>query len=366
MSQFSIEGKTLQALLKFLFNLQVNVPELGRLNPTKLSGAGEYIARHYLHSTTSTEINLTKTREWWVKDLEPLLFIQQSLYDSIEAPYRVRHVPYTERYGIRLFHAWVRLDKNRYGLWGMTCSESEATDMMRKLRVFLLRIHAEQMCLRYILQLLATEKLRVEPKSDESQLLQMYLNDATRKIGRLHQGAAKSFGSDLSAFVWQIADFVNPGQRDSLLRSLEIQKIRHQIVRKIEKITESKYHIEDSEVIIMEDRSVHVSGEGHIVNVNSVITDSFNKVRASNAQDELKVTLMELKDLVEQLITDLDKGQAEAAARNVSTLTTEAVSSSPQKPVIKGAAESLLALVPKGVEYAVKITNVIAKIIGFF
>jgi hypothetical protein len=105
-------------------------------------------------------------------------------------------------------------------------------------------------------------------------------------------------------------------------------------------------HIEHAEIVTDHINTIHAEtidmtkisinlGDGAMVLGNVVaaksIENSFNKVEGAQVSDELKKQLKELTKAIAKMSEQLSKEQAEQTARDLQTLTDEAISKSPRK-----------------------------------
>lgn len=80
-----------------------------------------------------------------------------------------------------------------------------------------------------------------------------------------------------------------------------------------------------------------------VIGADNAIQHSFNTVRSSGANDELKAKLIELTSAVEKMCKDLPPEQAEAAARDLDDFTGEATSQKPRRAVLEALGSGLSA-----------------------
>lgn len=107
---------------------------------------------------------------------------------------------------------------------------------MRKLRLYLLRLNAENQALVRVLKAINSDLIRPEPRSAQSDVLQDYLNNATSNIIHLST-KSREFAAANDKFVAFLAaaaeTFLSPEERQSALKQLENLKIRKNIFRKV-------------------------------------------------------------------------------------------------------------------------------------
>jgi len=74
----------------------------------------------------------------------------------------------------------------------------------------------------------------------------------------------------------------------------------------------------------------HGSSVGNLVVANS-INNSFNKIESAEISSELKQTLQDLAKAVGEMTSSMSKESAEQVARDLETLTSEAISKTPRR-----------------------------------
>ena len=74
----------------------------------------------------------------------------------------------------------------------------------------------------------------------------------------------------------------------------------------------------------------HGSSVGNLVVANS-IDNSFNKIESAEISSELKQTLQDLAKAVGEMTSSMSKESAEQVARDLETLTSEAISKTPRR-----------------------------------
>jgi hypothetical protein len=82
-------------------------------------------------------------------------------------------------------------------------------------------------------------RLVISKGTEQSERLQHYLNEATRRIARAERSAKRISGENeaIIELSRMIADSINPGERDSLLQLLKQASLRKNIVNKLEGYT---------------------------------------------------------------------------------------------------------------------------------
>jgi hypothetical protein len=146
-------------------------------------------------------------------------------------------------------------------MWVMGMTDQTNYRDVRTLKICLLRLHAEFEALRLIGRNIATGKIDIAPFTNESNALQSYLNEATRRISRLSSQAESLSEDNIAELARESEDMMNPGEREDLLTFLKNLRIRKNIFSKVEK--ELKYEIHA--------REVYMGNSSKFSNINSTI-----------------------------------------------------------------------------------------------
>ncbi|HWS87996.1 MAG TPA: hypothetical protein VN282_13585 [Pyrinomonadaceae bacterium] len=224
-------------------NLPVTIPPLspkavvaeqaGEAVTTVLGRAGGPLARFYAACSISHPPPV-KLDNWSVAAGTPLLFVVHKHTERINVPYFGKRLP-----GGGLTNCELTYHEMPYGgrtlrMWVLALSPSAAYRNVREIKICLLRLHAEHEVMRLVLQNIATNKINASPRTPASNMLQRYLNEATRRISRLGSQADSLATGDISELARESEDLMNPGERDALLDSLKNIDVRRTIFSKVQ------------------------------------------------------------------------------------------------------------------------------------
>jgi hypothetical protein len=335
----AISGDKIKEIIFYVLGLPVAVPDPSNRNSERfvechLIKAGQALSNLYAHSSTLKHKDSTEQdngRNWWVKACEPIIFIthQENYYESIENPFfgasfklkDIEHNYFNE--DGTLSHHIVPYSGTRLRMWSI--GEPHTTVAMRQLRIFILRLHAERTCLRNVLQNISTNKLIVSKRSKQSQLLQEYLNETTKRIKRLYKHSYERAGTEIEGLASLLEEQVMPGELDSLLNALRIIDVEKNIFHKVEKFVTQPIIFREN--IIMGDQ-FNVSGQAGAVGPNahahdmtfnqmgSQIEKSVDLTQLANELSQLRQEMMKAaKDDAEHIIAIGDVAKAEQAAK---------------------------------------------------
>lgn len=349
----------LLAALADVLMLRVAIPELlpeskqMRWARVKLHEAGPCLAAAYLRaSTAGTRIRDQQVQKWWVEDGAPLLLVECRPREADAVPKHARHIATLTSLGIELVHYWVQCDGKRLSTWILSRSPGADLDTLRRLRVHLLRLHAEQESLRQVLRWLSQKKIEVDPGSSISDDLQQYLSDTLRRITReKHSGlpAGEIFDAALD-----YEELVHEGARATLLEQLG--KMRLNLRRNLERYTAArssenaapKIIINPKGDVVLHQTQTITLGAGVVIHGNFTaivarhVENAFNKADKSAADAELKEKLKELTTLIAKATSEMPAGKAEEASRDLETLVTEVTSPKPRKKFYEVSADGLI------------------------
>lgn len=301
--------------------------------------AGPALAQHYLHSTTDRKAGRLP-EAWWVAAGEPALLVEYRDGDAMALPPHARLVS-SARVGAEvLHHAWLQIADQRVSLWLLRGDDpASRRDELRKLRIHLLRLHTERECLRLVLEAAMAQRLGTTvPQADE---LQRYLEGALPVVTRpVNHGVEQSELLEAARSAWSAA---LPGQATSL------GAVGRQVADKVARYIRRSEAAAPIVTQIFGDQmnthiqmgNVTVTGDFNFVTAQN-IQNSFNKAANADVQAPLKDALKELTAKVAELAKQLPPDKAEAASKDLATLTSEAVSKEPRKPWYQLSADGLL------------------------
>ncbi len=183
--------KALQALL----DLRVRVPSGTGDAPveTKLVNAGKALATLYLHGTTHKDgWPLANAHRWWVGAGAPTLLVEQQAEEIDPIGLNVQGVFPASKYGPQATNHALKHEGRTFNVWSYRI-DAQAGDELgqrskaRRLRIALMRINAEREALDYTLAQVRQGRLTDDLASDAGERLQEYINEATRRLGKLEQ-----------------------------------------------------------------------------------------------------------------------------------------------------------------------------------
>lgn len=333
--------------LTSLLNLPVRVRAAKSFIQSTLVEAGPALSRLYLRSTTPRG-SLRAAQPWWVGAGQPLVVCQ---YSDLEVETLPPHSTSTVTLDFPdLDLAFCRLETRSVtsGVWFLKTGEGTDIDQLRRVRLHLVRLHAERQAGRALLRLVASRKLDTSAPELDSDALQAWLGRTLRLLGRPTWQGIES--AKLLDAAKEVSSLVDPSEQRALVEAVAgfrltlRQKLARQapstpahIVNKIEigKVTMTK-------IVFGDNAQLQVEGNFNVVTAET-IEGSFNSaVNATGANAELKEALQALAVQTANLVQRLPANIAEQAAKDLKTLTDEALSKAPRKKWYTLSAEGLI------------------------
>jgi hypothetical protein len=194
---FQLKGADAVSLLKSLIGCEVTsasteqlVPEIAKSPRAtlKFNQLPDHIASlFFLGTTNRQQIPANRQFSWCVSAAIPMLLIQESTQEHFEPDFRWRSVSLnTQTYNkIELSHAWIEWQgQTEARLWRLRYERGADQDIVRLVRMFLLRLHCEQEVLRTVLNLMDGGRIVLQKNATETRLLQSFLIKLARRLLR--------------------------------------------------------------------------------------------------------------------------------------------------------------------------------------
>ena len=234
----------LVALVRRILNLEAQIRSPGR--PSKrfrLIAIAKPLARLYASASS-------KHRGWLAARLRsrsydhlviggnPSLFIETSPIDLDQVNMPCGAIQSSAESNFRVFHWTTEIDGTPLPVWITEPPQCLETSSARKLRVYLIRLHAEHQAFLRILKAVRTGMVRPRVGTVSSEALQQYLNKSTRFFLRSKEAIKKiSSGDDVLADAMSFGSerLIPVGDRNATLNQLKY--IRKNIYKKIERLT---------------------------------------------------------------------------------------------------------------------------------
>lgn len=342
----------------------------------KLKDAGRYISALFLHASTHyTTVNLPLLNNWWITPGEPILLLEFGEHEAEFLPqYGIEYLKSLNR--IELAHTRITIDKSSYfRVWFICKHRGYNKDTVRRLRISLLRLHAEHESLKQIFRAVSQRKLVIKRGTEASDQFQKYIDKAINDLSRQDRFGLPQ--QQIARLALEYNNIVTADERATLL--CELEKIRRNIYKKVESFTLprdeevvpivylNKFHIVNSKLSFMRGERI-MQGDINFGSDNSfsgpiivadIVKDSLNTINSAKVSEDLQTTLKEITKLVAKLCDKLDPKQAENIASDLKSFTREAVSVAPRPNRLKTFADSIL----DAAKFSVSLADALAKAI---
>jgi hypothetical protein len=353
---------TLKDLLSALHDtasLPVSIGRAGKTVKTNLFKAGAPLARLMLNATTSRQAgNGFKPDAWWLTPCEPMVLIEHDTeIESVPVPPDFRSATPANVPGVDLAYGRMNLLADPVAVWLLGSLSSANRDYRRRLRIHLLRLHAQGEVVKEVLRAIHTERLTVvrtkpdDPVEHPSNRLQQFLHDTiTRMEQKEYSGLPQS---DLLRAAEEIQDSMTEGERTAILARL--QPLRKAVFSAVERFTDDKGSVETMIVVEaggtfqMTKNEQHVNISGTVTGnvqvdqvVGQTISNALNRIQTSEATDDLKARLTTVQDLIAQLVKQAPPEVQQKAAKNLDILTKEATAKTPDRAWYEVSANGLI------------------------
>ena len=236
-------------LLAELLTIPVRIAGAGaQARVCRLIDAGRSLAAAYERASSQHEQGLLgyfrqkmTNNESYVLAGTPAIFIECSSYSELKLPHPSHEIKTKDDF-LGLFYSRVMLEGRAFPVWTATCPAFRFPSYVynfsetRKLRLYLLRLNAENQTLVRVLKAINSDRIKPEPRSPQSDVLQAYLNSATSNILSL-SAKSRQFAKgneNLASLAASAAEsFLTEEERQSTLGQLESLKIRKNIFKKV-------------------------------------------------------------------------------------------------------------------------------------
>jgi hypothetical protein len=344
-------GRPLLQLLEACAELPARVRDpSGQWQDLSLIRCGPALAKQYLRATTDRKAGIAP-QPWWFAGGTPAILVENVRQRPLPLPRRAERVLQTGN--IDVFHWWGNYSAGQCSVWYLQASAPEK-DVLRRLRIHLLRLHAERQCLRQVITLIARGTLQYSASAEVSEATQDYLNEAIRAVERSERAGFEQSG--LLEAAWQAVEGAKPGENATLTN------MRRQVAEKVKRFIERSARGVQMNTTIQIGTAT-VTGDFNVVTANN-IKDSFNKATGPGVSEDLKKTLAALTVEIGKLAAKLPQEEAEKVTRDLQTLATEATSKSPRKAWYELSAQGLVDAAKTVAEMAGPVTTAVRAVLA--
>jgi hypothetical protein len=331
------------SILESTVALPVKIGRGEKAETTALLRADRPLARMILRASTRNLADF-KVQSWWITPCAPAILVEYNLdRETVEIPAHFRKIAHPGTQGIELAYGGMTFADRTTGVWLFGIRNTHDRDYRRRLRLTLLRLHAQREVVQEVLRAIRADKLDVartspdDPPDHPSNALQQFLIDTIARMDRAEYGGVTQ--TELLRAAEEMQDSTLIGEREAILQRL--QPLRRYVMKAVEKfiIVKGDY-VDNSQHITFGDNA---SGTFNINQVAAeTITNSFNRVEKADVSPELKTRLEELTKLVKQLQPKLSEADQQKAADSLDILTKQATSKKPDRKWYDLSAEGLM------------------------
>jgi V8-like Glu-specific endopeptidase len=200
--------------------------------------AGKHLAALYLASSTPAAL-AGKLPAWLAIAGAPIALLDYSGESCALDTFLSKRVKLIQHPEASLAQIAIPMQGINLRVW-LLSSSTLTKDVARRLRIALLRLHAEKECLQRVLTNLSCGNIQPEPFGPAAAQLQDYFNYATRRVLKLQRRSAAALEQEPEQaedaeveLARRVEDAILPGERDSILRALEQMQARPNIQSKV-------------------------------------------------------------------------------------------------------------------------------------
>jgi hypothetical protein len=211
------------AFVQSALDMPVTLHGDGEPRQMRLLDLGDPFGRLYLRSTTKRAAGQTPAvQPWWFRSAAPLTVVEYALDGPwAELPRGARLVPTLAHTGITLAYATMEMSRLLIGVWLIGLPpHMRDFDLLRRLRINLLRLHAERQSIVEVLRLIRLGKIPVAIGTEPTENLQTYLDKSIKFLKREVRESLPQ--SELLAASYEAENFVQTGEREALLDKLKM------------------------------------------------------------------------------------------------------------------------------------------------
>ena len=165
---------------------------------------------------------------------DPLLLLEYRKEEIAELPYAVRTINPSQIGGANLAFTWLGYKGRSYACWFL-CKDGIGTLLSRRIRLGLMRLHAEHQVLKHILASVLDGTITYTPKSVESDRLDTYLLWSVQILSRERRG-----GINLGAIQEVVAADEIILKEDLELLRRRLDEVRRQIRIRVQAYAEAR------------------------------------------------------------------------------------------------------------------------------
>lgn len=308
---------------------------------------GPDLSKLYAKSTLSRKANAKADRaEKLVKPGNPLIVIELEPHeaDSSLLPDRFMRVPSEKVLGANLAFGYVESAHGPVSAWILQQGKATKEDL-RRLRLCLLRLHAEQEALDIILGHFIHKRLVVPPDLAGLDALDEYFNEKTGLINRSTLGRKRPIRQSAILSAYDAAEFViQPAHRLNVIK--QFSGAHRQVLIKIEDYQKRRDAIRFFKSVYIEpggnymDKSSYIGGNNYgninIADTMSDVTNTvYNNLEKSSAKDNTKELMKQLAQQISDIAPKIKPEHALQLGSDVQRISNEMTMPTPNQDAFK-------------------------------
>ena len=306
-----ISNLTIHKLIDHILEVSVRIHfPFGKPINTKLSTAAKHIAKLYLLSSSYTSYARRVKNKNWIIPGSSIMLFEFGPKEKPSFSSKIKKIPIAEKLDIGLWHEHYSGKRGNLRLWILKSFLAQNSDV-RTLRLYLMRLNAEQESLITILKQLETNEIIFDKNTKISKCLQEYINLATRRINQTNLKTSKLCDcDDIAKIAYKSLDQISIGRRDALLQKSKILIENIDIYNKLKNfankitIVEGDY-MEGDKINIEKVKDVGAFAVGKKAHIHDIdFTKIWNECKKDIDLEKLKT---ELTTLLAELKKDSNK-----------------------------------------------------------
>ncbi len=221
----------------------------------------------------------TGLKSWWVQVGSPQILLTTNNQDIAGFPQNTKKISIPDGLNVDLFFSDVKYSGHTIPTWIIAEKQNTDEKLVRLLKTYLFRLHAEHESLRLVLRQILSGEIPLKRDSNEFQTLQKYLNTATRRITRLEKKSKQAFYSQVIEFAKLSLQGIKPGETELFLDTLAQLDIRPNIRQKVSEYIDQWDDVKN--ITVIEKMEIEQMGDKYKVKQAGVVGPN-SRVRDTN------------------------------------------------------------------------------------